>query len=208
MGSCISMPSYATVKTFLADHACGTADIERLFGVRYSDVDRESLESGVPFPESMLRRLARSHVLFPGFPLSIIEMRERFPAEFYASTNGWFCNALFANDERVCPRWHLMERRPTHGSCDKNFTFQHLLLDLNFTSCVPRACDLVFMLLAQYKLYGRRFLEHRLVRCSSTTSNEDHVAIGHYQQWGLGICSFDDLVANPILGLASQQNPH
>jgi len=53
----------------------GTQDIERLFGVWYPRKERRQLKH-IPFSEEMLRGCAKTHILLPGFSMSINEMLE------------------------------------------------------------------------------------------------------------------------------------
>lgn len=103
-------------------------DVERLLGVSYTSQQKQALEV-VPFEEDVLRSCAGTHMLFPGFPISLLGLRERRPAAFLAQTGGWYAEEKQAFSRKQVPLcWHLLRIGPLPGSLGISAVGQERLL--------------------------------------------------------------------------------
>src|SRR5258708_4650210 len=64
-------------------------DVESIFGVTYTPEPRAGLQ-GIPFSKEVLKACAGTHMLFPGLPLSLLDIREKHAAHFYTKSGGWY----------------------------------------------------------------------------------------------------------------------
>lgn len=157
----------------------GTQDIERMFGVWYPRRERSQLKS-VPFSEDMLRECAETHILLPGFSMTINEMLENQKLERPVVTNLTYKEKdlraleksiyLYSNEwtsarnnekrsvfhghpfmsSRVSVRWYLLRKLPSLPNQD--------LLKQN--ERVASLCDAVYGVVVTNLLFGEILFPH------------------------------------------------
>ena len=175
--------------------------VERCFGVLYTTEQRRSFYPTVPFTEDTLRECWATHLLFPGFPLSLAEMRQKHPTLFHPLIT-WRDAEPFARDERVGLRWYLMRKEPVPGSL--RHTRQEHLAMLAPNEEVPRACEVAYMVLLSRRLLLRDFS----VRCYDRGHSGYHVFLGEAGYGGLHVRRYwFDPHCVGHLGLASMRKP-
>jgi hypothetical protein len=185
----------------------GIGMVMRHFGVRLSDSELAAMAT-IPFSHKVLEACKDTHLLFPGYPFTILDVRDRGNAElFYADVDeAWYKDEKFANQERVDPRWYLMRRGPVSDSMDKNWQEQTALLTEG--EVVPRACEVVYQTILTYLATGERLFEDVYVRTNDLGSGGYRVRTGSFGSDGLMVSDDYDGRRRPfILGLAAARNP-
>lgn len=67
----------------------------------------------IPWSKEVLKANKYSCILVPGYPLTIMDIRKKFPKFFYTSESdrwyNWYNSFAFAKDESVGVRWYLLK---------------------------------------------------------------------------------------------------
>ncbi len=168
----------------------GVKAVTQHFGVRFLPDQVEGLAE-VPFSEETLQECEGTHILFPGYPLSILEMRRRLqPGLIRPEKDPWYAQMSFATGEAVELRWYLMRAGLVPGSADRTFDEQRQLLA---DEGVPRACEVVYMTVLHYLVKGiRLFNRGEFARCIDTVERYGNlvnggVMVGTFDSEGLRI---------------------
>ncbi len=158
-----------------------------------------ALLSQIPFKEEKLERDKETHVPTAVFPLSILEMRERFPDLF--RDQDWYKREeeLFARQAEV--NWHLICKTPVKGSANKNW--QEQLALVGEEDEVPTAQVVVYTIIGHFLATGERLFKDIYVRTSSLDSNGYRVSVGGFHSGALGIYVCWDSDHCDFLALAS-----
>ena len=195
------MVPFSTAKELLGASPVYTPeDVESVFGVTYSSEQRDALAS-IPFSEETLRACAGTHVLFPGYGLSLLDIRERHSNLFFAKTGGWFGQEQHAFSRVPVPvRWHLLRMEPVPESFLKSWQEQQTLLLPDEE--VPSAATVTFATMLHFKVTGVRLFKSSYVRTSDVDADGFRVFVGLFVDDGFDVYSvWDDRRA--VLGLAS-----
>lgn len=140
----------------------------------------------IPFPEKVLQALKDTHILFPGYPLSVLDIRAKARNLFCSPKHSgqgdkfWYGGASFAEEEKVGLRWYLIRADIIPGSADKTYHDQEALLSVN--EGVPRACEMVYMVILYYLARGIRLLERVYARCQDITPDNCRVGAGFFSE--------------------------
>lgn len=187
--------SFDRAKTLLTDKSpCYTLeDVERAFGVTYTPVQRIALEN-IPFSEVVLKACVGTHMLFPGFPLSLLDIREKCKEHFYTKTGGWYSGEPFAKNMQVRPSWHLLRMEQVPDSLRKTWDEQKQLLLSDEE--VPSSALVAYATMLHFGASKQRLFERCYVRTSDVDSGGGRVYVGFFDDDGFG-------VRGGSLGLAS-----
>lgn len=181
------------------------ADVISKLGVKYSSGDLLKLAK-IPFSDSVLRECKDSHVLFPSFPLSILETREKAPNKlFYSYSDAWYNGHSFAHSERPEVRWHLI--RKERVPCSNSKTYSQQLAMLSDKEENPPAVVLVQLMVIYQMMTGTKlFIWEKSdgVRSSSLSSGGNRVGVD-FDGGRLNVNFWDDDGCNSGLGLASSR---
>jgi hypothetical protein len=175
-------------------------DVERIFGVAYTPEQRTALEN-IPFSEEVLSACVGTHVLFPGYQLSLLQVREKHADLFYSKTGGWYAPQTFAKDVQVRPSWHLLRMEPMPGSFSKTWDEQCRLLLQDEE--VPSAATVAFATMLHFKASGQRLFERCYVRTSDVASVGYRVVVGGFDAGGFLVNSDWDGLRYDALGVSS-----
>lgn len=159
------------------------SDVEMHFKVRYTDEERGRL-SVIPWSSEELESCKSTHVLFPGYLLSLNELRSKVRKAFDKGQD-WYNQQAFANEEKVELAWHLIRRDILPGSTSKIWTEQEAMVPKN--EHIPDAATFAFGIVLFWKTRKMRLYQHVYARTSSTSSGGDHVLLGYFDEQGLRV---------------------
>lgn len=166
----------------------GIEEVEQRFGVRFSEKELAQLAE-IPWSEQELLERKDTHILFPGYPLTILDIRDKAPkGAFYPYENAWYNNQNFARNKKVNLCWYLIRKQAVKGSFGKSYNEQAQLLNENEE--VPKAVEVVYMTILYYLVNNIRLFEDCWVRCQDLDSYGCRVYVGCFGRDGL--CIFDD----------------
>lgn len=154
----VDTPSQSAARAIMGNHFFGLEDVRHHCGSFFGGEGVALLEH-VPFSEATLRACRTTHILFPGYPLSITEMYAKCPEIFSPLGNAQFDS--FARDERVDLRWYLIRR--TYRPATQTFAEQHAQLSCHEE--VPLACEMVFMAILSWLARKQRVFRGMRVLC-------------------------------------------
>ena len=178
-------------------------DVERIFGVTCTPEQRATLQD-VPFSHDVLTACAGTHMLFPGYPFSLLGIRDKNASLFYRKAGGWYAEEKQAFSRASVPvRWHLLRMEPVPGSLGKTWSEQcELLLP---DEEVPSAATVAFATMLHFKASGQRFFESCHVRISDVDSDGFRVRIGCFDAFGFFVGSYWDDRRDGTLGLSASR---
>jgi hypothetical protein len=157
------------------------------FGVDYGK-DIGSLWD-IPYTEGVLKKCKDTHILFAGYPLTIMEIRSRVPISLFPSSdNDWYKKYAFARADKVKLRWYLMRKDIVPNSTSKTITEQTIMLSRYEE--VPRTCEVVYMTILAYLVYGECLFEGIYVRCRDITKDGGRVCVLGFSGGGVGLEGF------------------
>lgn len=115
------------VRKIMGHYFIGTQDVEQVLGERYSRKYRNQLNR-VSFSEETLRACAKTHILIPGFPVTIMDMIRNTKTNLKLRTNlekwnGANTRQTFMNTQ-VSVRWFLIRIEPL-----KFLECEHVLME-------------------------------------------------------------------------------
>lgn len=166
----------------MGNNYVGLDQAEECFGVEYTREQRSTLLD-IPFTEEILRRCQGSHFLFPGYPLSIAEMRERKAHDF--ERQNWYKREDFARKVVVPTEWCLLrlggrsypQEKVGQGKNEGEF----LGPDEELASASMAIFGTILRLKAAKKsLFGG----WNFGRCRDLSSEGQHVCVGSYGSHG------------------------
>ena len=178
------MGSFSQAKELLgASPVYSPTDVERVFGVRFTSEHMTALEN-IPFSDEVLTSCAGTHMLFPGYPLSLLDIREKKADLFYSQSGGWYAEARETFSRETVPiRWNLLRMEPIPGSFSKNWDEQHTLLLAGEE--VSTAATLTFATILHFGATKKRLLERTYVRVSDKDADGNRVRVGIFDAGGL-----------------------
>jgi hypothetical protein len=188
-------------RDIMGNNFLGVEDLIKHFGVSLTDDEVSALRE-IPFTEAQLLECKDTHVLFPGYPLSILDIRDRVPHELFYSQD-WYNDEKFAKKEKVGLRWYLIRKDIVKDSTSKIYQEQTALLSANEEA--PRACEVIYMIMLYFLAYQKRLFENVYTRCSDLSSYGSHVGVGDFGSEGLDVNSWTDGCRNGSVGLAASR---
>lgn len=190
-------------REIMGSNFLGVEDVIKHFGVSFSDDEVAQLRE-IPFTEAQLRECKDTHVLFPGYTLTILDIRSRVPKElFYSHDGAWYTDQKFATEERVGLRWYLIRKDIVKNSTSKTYQEQIALLPANEEA--PRACEVIYMIMLYFLAYQKRLFEKVYARCSDLSSSGRRVDVGCFDSEGLYVGSWADDDRYGFVGLAASR---
>lgn len=190
--------SQKRAKEIMGTSYLGPEDAMKHFGVTFTDKELVQLRE-IPFTEAELEACKKTHVLFVGYPLSILDIRSRVSHLFYKQD--WYDSQTFATKEKVNLRWYLIRKDEVPNSTSKTWSQQQSLLSGD--EITPRACEVIFMVMLYFLATGKRLLESMYVRCADLDSDGRRVYVGSFGSHGLNVDHYWDGRRYDRLGLAS-----
>lgn len=192
--------SQKRAKEIMGASYLGPEDVMHHFGVSFTDKELVQLQE-IPFTEAELEACKETHVLFVGYPLSILDIRSKVKNLFYSQD--WYENQSFAKKEKVNLRWYLIRKDEVPSSTNKTWQEQQSLLTSD--EITPRACEVIFMAMLVFLATGKRLLEKMYVRCIDVSSSGNRVRVGRFDSKGLHVDYWtgDDRIGN--VGLAASR---
>ncbi len=163
-------------KLILGDQCILPGEVMAKLGVKYSDKELKSLEK-IPWSPEILQELRDNHILFPTFPLSILETKAKASGLFYEQD--WYNTEKFAKSERPEVRWHLIRKDHLPNSTNKTYDQQLALLSDKEEN--PPAVVLVQMMVIYFLMTGKKLFESVYARSCSKSSDGDRVGVGFYE---------------------------
>lgn len=161
----------------------GIEEAVQHFGVKPTRAQLAVLTE-IPFTEAELRECKDTHILVAVFPLSILEIRGKIPADkrlFY--NQSWYDKESFAKDRRGETAWHLVRKTEVPNSTSKNWQEQQALLAKNEET--PTAQEMVYSIIGHFLATGERLFENIYVHCSDVDSFGRRVYVGIFDSDGL-----------------------
>jgi len=190
--------SQKRAKEIMGASYMGPEDAIKHFGVSFTDKELIQVRE-IPFTEAELEACKETHILFVGYPLSILDMRSKVKNLFY--NQDWYYSQSFAKKEKVNLRWYLIRKDEVPSSTSKTWQRQQSLLTSDETT--PRACEVIFMVTLYFLVTGKRLLEKMYVRCSDLASVGLRVGVGDFGSEGLSVDGYSDDYYRVSLGLAA-----
>jgi len=176
-------------------------DVVEHFGVEYGDEISKLLQ--IPFSENVLEECKDTHILFAGYPLTILDIRSKVSPELFpVADNRWYARLAFAKADKVKTRWYLMRKDIVPNSTDKTHAEQTMMLAKNEE--VPRACEVVFMTILAYLVMDECLFEGVYARCKDITKNGGRACVLGYPNGGIGLEGFSS--AYFMVGSAASRN--
>ena len=175
-------------------------DVEKVFGIRYTSEQKAALEN-MPFSEAVLKECEGTHMLFPGFPISLLKIRDRIPHLFYEENGEWYKYQPFAKNIQVRPSWHLLRMEPVPESFGKTRDEQRKLLLPD--EDVPSAAAVAFATMLHFMMSRQRLFEHSFVCTADVDSGGFRVTVGVFDASGFGVSNAWVDSRNDWLGLSS-----
>jgi len=202
MGMSVSFEDAVWILTLPAPKvlAYSVDQVEQGLGFTYSAEERAALAS-VPFSAETLRACMGTHLLFPGVPLSVIEIRDRKPDLFFGKKGkSWWGSQPFAAQKGTAT-WHLLHVTAVEGSFSKSFAKQQALLGKDEE--VPSARVVVTGMVLHFLSTGQRLFERCYVRTADVDADGHRVYVGYFVAHGLYVLSHWDEYRRSLIGLAS-----
>lgn len=180
-------------------------DVKKRFDVTYTPEQLLSLQQ-IPFTAEVLEECKDTHILFPGYPVSILDIRQRTKKKakkiFNSDRDAWYNDQKFANEE-VGLQWYLIRKDIVENSTNKSYDEQLKLLSENEEAA--QAAAVVYMTILYYLVTGFRLFGRIYVRCQDVTSSGFRVYVGYFDQGGLVVYYRWDVGRDGGIGLASSR---
>jgi hypothetical protein len=171
--------------------------VEWAFGVTYSVEQRENLSGCVL--SDVVRECEGKTILFPGFPLSLLDVRAARPVFFRSENKGWYEEEPFASVP-VEVTWHLLEKTPRPASFGMTWREQQSLIGLGEE--VPTAATVAFAAVLHFRCTGKLLFENCYVRTSDVSASGNRVDVGDSSATRFGVSALKHDESAPDLGLA------
>jgi uncharacterized protein (TIGR02996 family) len=184
-----------------ATNLLGILDVERHFRRPYAEEELRLLAE-IPFSEATLVECKDTHVLFPGAPLSLVEIRT---LALDACWLDWYDWETFGSDRKVGCRWHLLLQQPMPLSCGRSYDQQCAILANEEE--VPFACEVTYMVMLYWLTHHERLLPDVYVRCRDNNTSGQRILVGAFHSFGTNVCTAWDWSRVGYIGLAPIRKP-
>lgn len=174
--------SHQRARAIMGKNFLGLKQVERLYDVKYSKEECEKLAS-IPFNDGVLKACAdNTHVLMPGFPMSINDIRKHrkvrgSSAKLFADL---ICKAMYDYEvfakTPVEVRWFLFRKKPIDGSGSLNYKEQLQLIPPGEKN--PRVADAVYAIVSTFLITKECLFDGVDIRCSDVDSHGLRVRVG------------------------------
>ena len=212
-------PSQAKARSIMRKNFLGLKEVQRGYGVAYTNVDRLLLAE-VPYKEETLEAHKKTHVLFAGSALSVRDISTIAFDVFYESD---LDEDAGVSKKRVGIHWYLLRKQPVPNSYNKSPDEQLALLTKGEE--VPFTCEETYMVILYWLTHRVRLLKKVYARCKDKNSHgfplcvgyfdsdgyeiNDHAYVGDFNADSFGLSGLVDFATNPDhpVGLASSLLP-
>lgn len=195
--------SQRRAKEIIGRNMLDMGDVMQHFRVVFSDEQKIKL-SNIPWSESVLQECKDTHILFPGFPLTLLDIRGRMPrGHFYFYEDAWYNTEDFVKEEKVGCRWYLIRKEAVSDSFNKTFQEQEKLISSQEE--VPYAREAVFGIMLLERVTGEHLFKNVYVRCRDLDSGGCRVYVGYFGSYGLDVSGGGDDDRDDGLGLAAER---
>jgi hypothetical protein len=175
--------------------------VESAFGVTFTPEQRSDLEE-TQFSEEALRQCVHTHLFFPGYPISLLDVRAKYSEHFYFRKNVWYDDEPFAKS-RVAVRWHLVRKTPLPASLNRPWREQQGLLPPN--ELVPGASLVAFATMLHFHQTGEQLFRDHNVRVGLDSCGNP-VRFGRFDRGLVILSDWRDAVGHDV-GLATSRKP-
>ncbi len=196
-------------KKIMGKNMFGVEDVIKHFGVtlRALSVEQRARLTTIPFSKLVLQECEDTHILFPGYPLTIIEISDTVPRGLFLSyADDWYHNQDFAKKKKVACRWYLIKKNGIPESFGKTFNDGEKLLVENEE--IPYACEVIFMVILHKLVTGECLFSNSYVRCHDLTLRGDRLHVGGFSPEGLYFSTLHDHPGRENLGITASRLPH
>lgn len=177
-------------------------DIEKIYGVRFTSEQRTALEN-IPFSEQTLRECAGTHMLFPGYSFSLVDLCEEQHDFFFRDSRVWIKSEVGALSRAIVPVcWQLLRMSPVPMTIGEIWPKQQKLL--NCDEEIPSAALVIFGAILHFQKSGHRLFGECHVRTSSVDPDGTRVVVGGFDDRGFIVGNYyEDARGYSETGLAS-----
>lgn len=186
--------SQAVARGIMGPNMYGVEEMFDCLGIAFSQENQLSGLDTIPFPAETLRACKETHILFPGYPKSIMQMRD-FPL-FSSRDGNWYDHKPFAKDEQVQCRWYLLRKSGISSSSDLHATSD--------TEVIPRACEVVFGLILAHSCRDEHLFTKARVACYRESKKLVYIGFAEFQEWGISIGDICDVPEPPFASMVKQ----
>jgi len=181
-------------------------NVEWHFDVRFTEAEEDRLYR-IPWSEEVLEECKYTHILFPGYPLTILDIRDKAPKVFAHSYEcAWYNNQDFARKEKVNLRWYLIRKESLEGFFE-SYSKQKNLLKKNEE--IPRAVEVIYMTALYYLANNVRLFENYYVRCPNFHPRDYCIYVGDFDRDdGLYVANWGYNDSNAHFGLVTSRKPN
>ena len=191
-------------RAIMGKNIFGVKEVSVHYGVEFGKGLVEDLAT-VPFSEETLRDCKDTHLLVAGYPMTILDIRAKAPNLFHSHRDAWYNSQVFAADERVALRWHLLRKEIIAGSQSRSFVEQRSLLSNHEE--VPGACELVYATILHFLATDDWLFKGVYSRCKNIGTGGNRIVMGVSAQGGLDISSKWEGFAYNEIGITSAHIP-
>lgn len=194
--------SQKVAREIMGENFLGIEEASQHFGVKFGKELARFDE--IPFPEAVLEECKDTHILFAGFPLTILAVRSKVLRDlFWQHKYAWYNKQAFAKKEKVGLRWYLIRKDIVPESTSK--TYQEQLAMLSEDEEVPKACEVVYMTILYFLATGTRLFGSIYARCQDESASGYRVSVGRFD--GLVVYDWYDAAYHSIGVVASWKIP-
>jgi len=155
-------PDHKRAREIMGTNFLGVEDVIKYFDILFT-IDEASALRDIPFTKSVLQECKDTHILFPGYPMTILDIQNKSRKLFYCCDCAWYNGMNFAKKEKVGLRWYLIHKDIIQNSTNKMYEEQIALL--SDTEEAPRACEMFYMIILYYLVYQKRLFKNFFGRC-------------------------------------------
>jgi hypothetical protein len=177
--------------------------VEDNLRVEFSTAQKLALRQ-IPFAKQTLASCHRTHMLFPGFPLTIDQLSN------IVSDRGIFNNAAHVvarsttcGQQQLACRWYLLRCGVTPKSTGQGYYNQLTWLPKHEE--VPQLAEVVFGMVLKAIVYDDHLFKRQYVRCAPLPGNTDQPIVGCFTKQGFEMRVFGPTKGIDNLGLASMR---
>jgi len=171
----------------------GIEEAIRYFGVNPTPEQLAVLEK-IPFTEAQLEEMKDSHILVAGFPISILEIRDKVDWKlFHSHEDSWYNESSFAKERGGdMVAWWLMNKRGVKNDGYNVYVANCKVPQLRnkVRDGVPNARQVVYTIIGHYLNTRERLFEDKYVITSSWWTA--YAKVGFFDLEGLSIGQYWD----------------
>lgn len=186
-------------RKIMGENFLGLEDLARHLHISFAPQEPSQF-SEVPFPQVFLEENSQTHILFPGYALSINDMARRAPRSLQFIVRNIGSLGL----TKVESRWYLLAKCLVPGSFGK--TLKEQLLLLHECQEMPRACELVYAVLLWFLARGGRLFGFNWLSCRDEAEKNYRWCVGGGDSSKINVMAIPD-EQNLSIGLAPSIQP-